>query len=330
MSLLVIAAAALVVAGVVYFSKQAPPACARLLPESEAMVYFNLRPLRAATHFDRHPVPHDPDYQHFLDATGINFERDLDEAAFALHRSADPLGPNGPVAYSEVFVGHYDRARLERYLEGVAQSREGYAGRTVYSIPSAGRTVRVALLSSGKSGGMVAVSNTPTSEQMHSILDRNRTSLLPFSGSTLLSEHYRDVPFLSLAWGLGEIGLPFGDHGEFRVMGLTLPWRLDATFVASLRWTGALRLRIEQIAPGEDAASASAASLQALVKIGQLAENNLPGGLANESVRALLNSATVVHYKDRAVLTATLPTHLFEKLVATPELAGPSADRKTP
>jgi hypothetical protein len=305
----------------IYLDKQAPPECARLLPESQAIVYFNLRPLRAATHFDRRPVPHDADYQRFIDATGINFERDLNEVAFALQRSADPLGPNGPVAYSEIFSGDFAAARLARYLAGQAATQESYAGHTVYSIPSAGRTVRVALLGTH----MVAVSNTPTAEQMHAMLDHSRTSLFPFSGPSLLSAHYKDVPLLSLAWGLGEIGLPFTDNGKISIMGFELPMRLDTTFIASLRWTGALRLRIEQIAPSERAAAAAAATLESLVNLGRLAENNLPGALTDENARALFNSATVIHYDDRAVLNATLPAHFFEKLMSTPDAIAPSA-----
>ena len=42
---------ALVVA--VWLRKTAPPEVARLLPESDAIVYANLKPLRLATHFDR-------------------------------------------------------------------------------------------------------------------------------------------------------------------------------------------------------------------------------------------------------------------------------------
>ncbi len=312
---LALMAGALALAGaLVLLQKHAPPECARLLPESQAILYFNLRPLRAATHFDRRPVPHEADYQHFIDATGIDFERDLDEAAFALHRAADPLGPNGPVAYSEVFVGHFDAGRLTRYLAAAATAQERYSGQTVYAIPSAGRTVRVALLGAK----MVAISNTPAPEQMHSMLDRYRRDMLPFSGPSLLATHYKDVPLLSLAWGLGEIGLPLSDHGALRLLGLTLPMRLDTTFIASLRWTGALRLRLEQIAPNESSATAAAATLESLVSLGRAAENNLPAALADENARALLNSAAVVHYNDRAVLTATLPTHFFDKLMDSP------------
>ena len=312
--LLLAVAGLLLLGAALLLQRRTPPRCARLLPESQAIVYFDLRPLRAATHFDQRPVAHDPAYQRFIEATGINFERDLDEAAFALHRTADPLGPNGPVAYSEVFAGRFDADRLTRYLAGVAAAEESYAGGTIYAMPSAGRTVRVALLGSR----LVAISNAPTAEQIHSILDRDRSSLLPFGGSSLLLNHYKEVPLLSLAWGIGEIGLPFADHGRLSLMGLVLPMRLDTTFIASLRWTGSLRLRLEQIALSERAAAAAAGTLQSLIHVGQVAENNLPGSLVDENVRALLNSATVANFDNRAVVNATLPEHFFEKLMAAP------------
>src|SRR6201985_3204142 len=158
---LVIALAVLgALAVAVYLRKKAPPEAARLLPESDGIVYLNLRPLRAATHFDQRPVRHDADYQSFIDATGIQFERDLDEAAFSLHRMPNAAGPNGPVAFSEVFVGHFDGGRLTHYLEGISAGQESYAGHTIYSIPSEGRTVRVTLTGYD----VVAVSNTPTAE----------------------------------------------------------------------------------------------------------------------------------------------------------------------
>src|SRR5258708_5064022 len=115
--------------------KAAPPEAARLLPESDAIVYANLKPLRAATHFDRTPVTRNPDYQRFVDATGIVPERDLDSAAFALHRMDDPNGPNGPVGYSEVFEGRFDGARLTSYLATIATARERYAGHDLFTIP---------------------------------------------------------------------------------------------------------------------------------------------------------------------------------------------------
>ena len=325
LALLLVAAAA-----AVYLRRNEPPEVARLLPESDAIVYMNLRPLRAATHFERHPVKHDPDYQHFIDGTGIDFERDLDEAAFALSRQTDLLGPNGPVGYSEVFSGSFDRQRLTAWLARSAATTETYSGYTLYSIQNAGRAVRVAVLSRE----LVAVSNTPAPEQIHSIIDHYRSGLLSFSGPTLLAEHYKDLPLLSLAWGIGQIGLPLAEpvaapgskpvwqQSPMQLLGFTLPFRLDATFVASLRWTGALRLRVEEIAPSESAAMASAEGLAALVNVAKMAENNLPAGLTDENSRALVNSVEIVHYNDRAVVNATVPIGLLRKMVSPQDSSG--------
>ena len=319
LTITVVALFLLLLAGAVYLRKKAPPEAARLLPESDGIVYLNLRPIRAATHLDKHPVQHDADYQHFIDATGIQPERDLEEAAFALHRMPDPKGPNGPVAFSEVFVGHFDGRRLSRYLENVASSTEDYAGHQVYGIPNDGRTVRVTLLGYD----MVAVSNTPSAEQIHSILDRYRTAALPFTGSSLLAAHYADVPLLSLAWGIGQIGLPLSDGdehggGQIRVMGLSLPLAVDATFVASLSWTGKTRLRVEEIAPDEAAAQAAADSVGNLLNFVRNAANGTSGNASDADTKALLDSAQIEHHKNRAVLTATIPSDLLQKLVSAP------------
>ena len=303
----------LLVALAAYLRRKAPPEAARLLPESDCILYFNLRPLRAYTHFDRNQVPRDPQYQAFIDATGFEFERDLDEVAFGLHRMSNPLGPNGAVAYSEVFLGHIDGKRLARYLGSIAAQTEEYAGHTIYDIPSQGRTVRVALLGYD----MVAASNTPTPEQIHSMLDRYRTSALPFSGSSLLTDHYSEVPLLSVAWGIGKITVPLKSDG-IRIMGFHFPIALDTTFIGSLRWAGALRLRIEEIAPTELAATVSSDALSTMVAIGRAAENNLPSAMTNADIRDLLNSTDIEHKNDRAVVTATLPVSLLQKLVSAP------------
>jgi len=311
----IVAVVLLLLAGAIYLRKKAPPEAARLLPESDGIVYFNLRPLRVATHFDQHPVKHDPAYQRFIDQTGIQFERDLDEVAFALHRMPDPNGPNGPVAFSEVFVGHFDGRRLSSYLAGLSTSTETYAGHDIYSIPSEGRTVRVTLLGYD----MVAASNTPTEEQIHSILDRYRTAALPFTGSSLLAAHYSDVPLLSVAWGVGQIGLPLsGAGGTVQIMGMSLPLTFDATFIASISWTGKTRLRVEEIAPTNAAAQTSADSIGNILNFARTAEDSAAPGMSDADTRALLDSAEIEHHKNRVVLTATVPTGLLRKLMNAP------------
>src|SRR5260370_9614686 len=134
-SLLLVLALIAAMAIALVLRKAAPPEAARLLPESDAIVYVNLKPLRLATHFDRTPVTRTPDYQHFVDSTGIVPDRDLDAAAFALHRMDDPNGPNGPVGYSEIFEGRFDGARLTSYLAPIATPTEASAGHDLSTIP---------------------------------------------------------------------------------------------------------------------------------------------------------------------------------------------------
>jgi len=331
-SLLLMLALIVALIAAVWLRKHAPPEVARLLPESDAIVYLNLQPLRAATHFERTPVIRSPDYQHFVDATGIDPERDLDAAAFALHRMDDPAGPNGPVAYSEVFEGRFDGERLARYLSGMATSQEQYAGHTIYTIPVEGRRLRIAQLGYDT----IAASNMPTPEQIHSMLDRYRASASPFAGSSLLAARYRDVPLLSSAWAIGHVGLPFSERGRITVFGLELPLPEDTTFVASLRvGLGALHLRIEQIAPSEADAARSTQALDALLRIFQViqpkieAQSEAPDA---EALRQFAASIQIEQHKDRAVLTAILPTQLL-KMMVTPEsaiLAAPSAAATPP
>jgi len=277
--LIFVLVAALAVA--LFLRKEAPPEVARLLPESDAIIYVNLKPIRSATHFDREwskrPVEHSGDYQHFLDATGIVFERDLDAVAFALHRMDDPNGPNGPVAYSEVFEGRFDGTKLAAYLGSIATAKENYAGHEIYTIPVAsepvavaGKQVQVAVRSlrvAQLGYDTIAASNMPTAEQIHSILDRYRAAASPFSGSSLLSARYRDVPLLSGAWAIGHVGLPFSDNGHVTAFGLQLPIPEDTTFVASLRFTTSLRLRIEEVLPTEAEARQSADALGAMLSL---------------------------------------------------------------
>ena len=306
--------AALMVA--VWLRKTAPPEVARLLPESDAIVYANLRPLRAVTHFDRSPVTRSPDYQHFVDATGIVPERDLDAAAFALHRMDDPNGPNGPVAYSEVFEGRFDGTRLNQYLAGIATAQEEYAGHTVYTIPIEGRQLRVAQLGYDT----VAASNMPTTEQIHAMLDGYRAAASPFSGSSLLAERYHEVPLLASAWGIGHIGLPFSERGRITVFGVGLPLPEDTTLVASLRYgIDSLHLRVEQIAPSEGDASRSAEALSSLLHLVQLIQPKVEaqsdaGDAA--ALREFTSSIKIEQHKDRAVMTASVPVELLKQLAS--------------
>jgi hypothetical protein len=330
-----------------FLKKEAPPEVARLLPESDAIVYVNLKPIRSATHFDREwskrPVALSAEYQHFIDATGILFERDLDAAAFALHRMDDPNGPNGPVAYSEVFEGRFDGTKLAAYLTSIAVAKENYAGHDIYTVPVAlvevpskdGKPAQaVRLLRVTQLGyDTLAASNMPTAEQIHSILDRYRASASPFSGSSLLSARYHDVPLLSTVWAIGHIGLPFSENGKVTAFGMQLPLPEDTTFVASLRFTTALRLRIDELLPTPAEAEQSASALSALLQLfrsiqnvqSQLDPGQQQSSPENAAVKQFLESVKIVSQKDRATLTATVPIDILKQLTAATADATPDS-----
>ena len=313
-TLLIVAGVVLLLAVAVFLRSKAPPEAARLLPESDGILYINFKPFRAF--FPRQIKPPDrvPEYQQFVEATGVDWERDLDQVAIALHRMPDPNGPNGPVAYSLVLVGKLTGKRLNGWLDAHAVSRETYAGHTIYSIPSDGRTVRVTQIGYDT----LAVSNTPTPEQIHSIIDRHRSAALPFAGSSLLAHHFHEVPLLSLAWGIGQIGLPFSESGSIKVLGFSLPLADGATIVASVTPTlalaGALRLRVEEFAATEQEASSQAASLNLLLAMARTATVGLADNTANNELRQLLKTAQITQKGDRVSVTGTVSPSVFNKL----------------
>jgi hypothetical protein len=298
----------------VFLRYKAPPEAARLLPESDGILYINLKPAHVFLHKDLHPPKRVPDYQQFVDATGIDWETDLDQVAIALHRMPDPNGPNGPVAYSMVLVGNLTGKRLNPWLASHATATESYAGHTIYTVPSDGRSVRVAQIGYD----MVAISNTPTTEQIHSMLDRHRSAALPFAGSTLLTHHYHEVPLLSLAWGIGQIALPISESGAIHIFGLSLPFEDDSTIVASvtpaLSLGGALNIRIEEIAATDEVAASQSASVATLVTLARGFTVPLAANAANNGLKQLLKTAEVTQKRNRVIITATLSPSLIASL----------------
>ena len=321
-TLSVVAAVLLLLALAIFLRSKAPPEAARLLPESDGILFINFKPVRSFIKKDLKPPRRAPDYQQFVDAVGFDWEQDLDQAAIALHRMPDP---NGPVAYSMVLVGKLTGQKLNTWLDAHSTSRESYAGHTIYNIPSEGRTVRVAQIGYD----MLAVSNTPTPEQIHSMLDRHRTAALPFAGSTLLAQHYRDVPLLSLAWGVGEIGLPFNDSGAISIFGFSLPLESDSTIIASvtpaLSIQGSVNLNVEELAPSDEIAASQAASLATLVTLARGFTVPLGANSANNSLKQLLKTAEVTQKHSRVTITATLTPSLVGSLASDEQSSEPRA-----
>lgn len=307
-TLLIAAVVVLALGALLFLRFHAPPEVARLLPESDAILYLNLKPIRAASHFDRQPVQPSPEYARFIAATGFQWDRDLDRMAVSLHRMADPGGPNGPVAYTGVLEGRFDAGRLGDYLQSNSSSHETYAGHEVYTLAgNDGRVLRVCPLGYD----LLAASNMPLAEQIHSVIDRYAAGASPFSGSSLLALRYRQVPLFAFAWGIGHVGLPFSESGHIQVFGLTLPLSEDTDFIASLTFRGVLHLRVEELAPTEADAAQTATNLQTVLN---LLRGFIPsgGGEGERAFRQALQSLTVHQAKSTVLLTGDLSPLLLQ------------------
>jgi hypothetical protein len=275
---------------------------------------LNLKPARAASHFDQQPVNPSPEYAAFMRDTGFRWDRDLDRVAVSLHRMADPNGPNGNVAYSAVLEGRFDGAKLLQYLKVHSTAQETYAGHDVYTVPGEeGRSIRVTALGYD----LVAASNMPTPEQIHSMIDRHASGALPFAGSSLLSSHYPEVPYLALAWGIGHVGLPFSDRGNIQVFGVTLPMSEDADFIASVTPAasvanlGSMRVRVEELAPSEAEAVQTSGNLGTILN---LMRGFTPGTGTPQDValHKAFESLKVEQKKSRVVLTGDISPTLMQ------------------
>jgi hypothetical protein len=160
--ILIVLLIASAIALLVTLRKHAPPEPARLLPGADGFFYVNLKWIRAfnAT-APLPPVSRDPEYQKFVDETGFQFERDLDQAAFAVHYPQSwgegTAGTAAEPRFSEIFVGKFNSAQVLAYLKRHAASADNYRGFDIYNIPVEGRAVRVTFLSYDS----VAVSNHP-------------------------------------------------------------------------------------------------------------------------------------------------------------------------
>ena len=135
------------VALVVLLRKHAPPEPARLLPSADGFVYLDFKWMRRVNLLGNLPqVPRAPEYQQFVEATGIDAERDLDEAALAIHYPLNTTGTQAEdLRFSEVLVGHFQTERLSGYLKKAASTLESYRSTQIYSIPLENRILRVAV-----------------------------------------------------------------------------------------------------------------------------------------------------------------------------------------
>jgi len=313
LTFLLIAAA---VALAVVLRKHAPPEPARLLPGADGFVYVNLGWMRRANIAGELPaVPHDPDYEKFIQATGFQFERDLDEAALAIHYPPSPAGTKPDSApqprYSEVFVGKMDGERLRAYLRQISNSVENFETRDIYNIPLEGRTLRVAILGVDT----VAASNLDDPLVIRGIIARSRKLASPFGGPALLRQYYKEVPFASLGWAVFKIQ-PSANLSSSGPTGWSFLFQKPATVVASMRYLGAVHFKAQAFAGSDDEAKQLAERIDAFLNLFRTAESTVSTPGPDPDIKAFFDSLKIQPEKDRAVLTATVPTGLIRKALA--------------
>ncbi|HVZ16156.1 MAG TPA: hypothetical protein VG897_03490 [Terriglobales bacterium] len=317
---LVVLAILIAIGVAVLLRKEAPPEPVRLLPEAQAYIYLDLNPLRRAGLLQKMPpVQLDPEYDQFVKETGFQFERDLEEAAIAVHEqppAALTTGKDGPPAenrYSEVVVAHFDGQRARSYLMKVAQNVDTYRERDIFNIPRENRTVRVCILGPG----MIAVSNTNDPAVIRGIIDRYRKLALPFRGPRLVKQYHRKLPFGTLAWAIADIGRG-SDHNKALVMpgGFDLFFPPNTIMIASVSYLTSVDLNVQAVTTSDDAAQRVTDQLNAYLAIFRTLEMNALG--SDPDVKTFFESIKIEQDGNKAELTADLPKGFLKKLLTEP------------
>jgi hypothetical protein len=321
----VLVAAAVTLA--IQLRKHAPPEPARLLPAADAFFYANVGWIRKVTNAPLPPVSHDPEYERFLRETGVDFERDLDSAAFAIHYPAQ--WPGGGTAgsapeprFSEVFIAKFNGERLAAYLKKQAQSVENYHSVDIYTIPIAGRTFRVAILSVDS----VAASNHEDPALIRGMVDRSRRLASPFGGPSMLRHFYKQVQWASPVWLLARVEPSAPEFG-----GWSAVFPGPATVVISASYNplhlplraGALHLRAEAWTASDQAAHAVAEKANIYLAMFNSAETSVRSPGSDADLKVLFSSLQVRQEDSRAVLQAIVPTTVFRKLLQSPDQISP-------
>ena len=330
--LLAVVAIAAAVALIVTLRKHAPPEAARLLPGADGFLYVNLKWIRTFNATGQlPPVSREPDYQRFVEETGFQFERDLDEAAFAVHYPQSWGGGTAGSAteprFSEVFVGKIDSSRLTAYLKKLSATIDDYRGFDIYNIPREDRMVRVVILSYNT----VAVSNHPDPSVIRGVVNRSRKLASPFGGPMLLRRYYKKVPLASLAFAI--LRVQPAQMGSLDDLGSwSLLFAKPTVAVISGRYLRAFHLRAEAFTGSESDAQAVTEKVSTFLSLFHAAEGSVGAQGTDADVKTFFDSLKVERSDDRAVLTATVPPGFVKKVLgeAPPEPAGTSPAATTP
>lgn len=293
--------AVVAVAGFFIYRRSAhPPEIARLLPEGDIIVYANFKPAHLWNLTQSAPVAIEGEYQDFINRTGIQFERDLDEVAMSRRDTADGRDTES----TEIFVGRFDLQKLKNYLESISSQRDSYHGRLLYIIPHEGHTVRVCLLD----GTRIAVTNMVSSDPMHEIIDGADSSS---AGPSLLQTYYSKVPVASLGWLIVR-------NGPSRSAQLPGPLSFDflnnTVTVGSVRYEGNLKFRADVMAATDDNAKQVVDSATGFLAIYRTVARSIGTHGTDTDIKAAIDSIHVEQNKNVAVFTATLSQRVLKKL----------------
>jgi hypothetical protein len=289
-----------------------PPEAVRLLPEGDVLVYANLQPLHLFEFGKSRPVQIEGDYRDFMDQTGIQPERDLEQVAMSRRDTPDGKDTES----SEVFAGKFDQQRLQAYLEKISAGSEAYRNHTIYTVQHEGHLVRVSILDSNR----VAVTNMEEPEPMRGII--NAFQNLP-RGPSLLRDYYSRVPATALAWAIVRtpanskaFELPNGPSFDFLQNTITVAW---------LRYQGDAFVQADVIAPTDSDARHVADSITAFLWMLRTVSQSLNPRGSDPDVKAAFDNIQVGQNKNVAVVTATLSQRMLKKLVteAQPESTAP-------
>ena len=320
----------------VQLRKHAPPEPARILPGGDAFFYVNLGPIRRANAGQELPfVSHDPEYERFIRETGFQFERDLDEAAFAVHYPGNwPSGGTGGSApeprFSEVLVGKFHSERLTSYLRQIAEAVENYQSVDIFTIRVEGRSLRVAVLSADS----VAASNHDDPAVIRGMVDRSKRLASPFGGPSLLRQFYKHVQFASLAWAVARL-----EPSALQTGGWSAIFASPATVVVSGNYGSPLHLRADAVHLRAEAFTANPEEARGVidkvnvfVALTHTGENAVGLRGTDPDVKSFFESIEVKQEGNRAVLNAAMPLSFLRKMLAEsePALTEPSSPSPAP
>jgi hypothetical protein len=286
---------------VLYLHSLAPPAAVLLLPEGNLLAYVNLRLVRPFWDLSKSkPVALEGDYKEFVNQTGIQFERDLDEVA----ASWQGTSAGRDFGSAAIFAGSFDSSRLKAYLQKNSSQEEIYRDLIIYSIPNQDHIVRVCALD----GRRVATSTAPSSETMHGIIDRIDRS---GKGPWLLQTYYRHIPATSLAWIIDRFHRDSTIVPQGLITNLSF---LDNTIaVGSLRYKGSLFARADVFAVNAADAQRVFDSANAFITLSGFFGKS-KGIRDDADVKAALDSIHVAQQGNVVTITAECPGRLLNRI----------------